>query len=69
MITLSKSDLNRLCPSRTQPHATPRWHEGTELVGYWQEADSFVFKGHKGHYLCVSRGFIESIASGEVWET
>lgn len=47
------------------PAATRRWHEGCEALGYWAEGDSFVFK-LDGHYFCITRGFVEKVAAGEV---
>lgn len=40
------------------PPATRTWHEGSTLIGYWPEGDSYIFLVD-GHKLCISRGYIE----------
>lgn len=43
-----------------------RWHEGVNVIGYWAEGDSYVFRGHNGHYFCITRGFLREVFEDKV---
>lgn len=46
--------------------SVPRWHEGVDVVGYWTEGDSYVFRGHGGNYFCITRGFLKELFEDKI---
>lgn len=47
---------------------TPNWHEGVDIVGYWPQGDSVLFRRSQERegsiedtVFCISRGFLKRI--------
>ena len=53
-------------PSDFKVPTMGHFHEGTELLGYWENGDSYLFRGFGGHILCVSRKFMEQVADADL---
>ena len=61
-----------MTPPRDYPIVRPsdldadNWHEGTQALGYWPEGDSIIFQGFDKTYFCITVGFLEKLARGEL---
>lgn len=61
--TLTDADIT---PLRGMFARMNNWIEGVDLIGYWPNGDSFVFKEpQKQTYICITKEFLEELLGVE----